>query len=119
VVAAPLRLLVALLLMGVPFLILIAAHGVPAIVVVLLLFVVGEMLWVPTSQAIAVRLAPEALRGAYMGAYSTSASVAWMLGPLSALALRHAYGNDAVWIFFAAVSVVAGLSGAFAARRAD
>ena len=26
-----------------------------------------------------------ALRGAYMGAYSTSASVAWMLGPLSAL----------------------------------
>jgi hypothetical protein len=55
--------------MGIPFLILIAAHGVPAIVVVLLLFVVGEMLWVPTSQAIAVRLAPEALRGAYMGAY--------------------------------------------------
>jgi predicted MFS family arabinose efflux permease len=118
-VGAPLRLLVALLLMGVPFLILIAAHGVPAIVVVLLLFVVGEMLWVPTSQAIAVRLAPEALRGAYMGAYSTSASVAWMLGPLSALALRRAYGNDAVWIFFAVVSVVAGLSGAFAARRAD
>jgi hypothetical protein len=42
-----------------------------------------------------------------------------MLGPLSALALRRAYGNDAVWIFFAVVSVVAGLSGAFAARRAD
>jgi hypothetical protein len=42
-----------------------------------------------------------------------------MLGPLSALSLRHAYGNGAVWIFFAALSVLAGLSGAFAARRAD
>jgi predicted MFS family arabinose efflux permease len=118
-IGPPLRLLAALLLMGLPFLILVASHGVPAIVVVLLLFVVGEMLWIPTSQAIAVRLAPESLRGAYMGAYSTSAAVAWMLGPLSALSLRHAYGNEAVWIFFAALSVVAGLSGAFVARRAD
>jgi MFS family permease len=117
--APSLRLLVALVLMGFPFLILLVAHTVAAIVVLLLLFVVGEMLWVPTAQAIAVRLAPEHLRGAYMGVYSTSSSVAWMLGPLTALALRGAYGNGAVWIFFAALGLVAGLSGAFAARRAD
>jgi MFS family permease len=118
-IGAPVKLVVALLLMGFSFLILLANHSIAAIVVVLVLFVIGEMLWVPAAQAIAVRLAPPALRGAYMGAYSTSASVAWMLGPLSALWLSGALGNGAVWIFFAALSVVAGLSSAFVARHAD
>ena len=36
----------------------------------MVIFVVGEMLWVPTSQAIAAELAPEDLRGAYMGAFN-------------------------------------------------
>ncbi|MDX6514945.1 MAG: hypothetical protein QOH73_611, partial [Gaiellaceae bacterium] len=113
------RLVVALALMGFPFLVLLWTHDIPALALVIVVFVFGEMLWVPTAQAIAVRLAPQRLRGAYMGAYSTSSSVAWMLAPLTALSLRGAYGNGSVWIFFAALSVAAGLSGLFAARAAD
>jgi dipeptide/tripeptide permease len=36
--------------------------SVAMLVLVLLVFVVGEMLWVPTSQAIVARLAPEERR---------------------------------------------------------
>jgi MFS family permease len=113
------KLVVALLLMGLPFLALFVDHSIPTLFFVVVVFVVGEMLWVPTSQVIAVRLAPDRIRGAYMGVYSSSSSVAWMLGPLAAFSLRDAWGNGAIWIFYAVLCIVAGLSGAIAARAAD
>ena len=46
-----------------------ASSLLPVIVVVLVLFVIGEMLWVPVSQSAVAGLAPDDLRGAYMGAF--------------------------------------------------
>jgi MFS family permease len=86
--------------------------------VVMVVFVIGEMLWVPTSQAIIARIAPEDLRGAYMGAFGSTASFGFALGPFVALQLRGAYGDNAAWYFFAAVSVAAAASGAAAVRGA-
>jgi len=44
-------------LMGVPFLLLNVNGSAPVIAFVILLFVLGEMLWVPTSQAVVAALA--------------------------------------------------------------
>ena len=70
---------------------------------VIFVFVIGEMLWVPTSQTVVAWLAPEDVRGAYMGAFGSTAAVGFALGPFVGLS-SAAYGDDAMWAFFAAVS---------------
>jgi MFS family permease len=86
------------------------------IALVIVIFVVGEMLWTPTSQALAAGFAPERLRGAYMGAYGGASTIAWSIGPLIALRLREAGGDAAMWYFFAAVALLGAATGAGAAR---
>lgn len=112
-----LRLGTGLALMGFPFLFFLLGSGLPVLIVVLVLFVVGEMLWIPTSQALAARLAPVRLRGAYMGAFGASSAVAWMVAPLVALQLRSSAGEGAMWLFFVAMAV-AGTAAGVAAYRA-
>ena len=112
------KLATAMLLMGWSLLFLLVDGSVAMFLVVVFVFVVGEMLWVPTSQAIVARLAPEDLRGAYMGAFGSMSAVGFALGPFTGLQLRGAYGDDAAWYFFAAVSLVAAATGAAAVRGA-
>jgi predicted MFS family arabinose efflux permease len=118
-VPASLKLGVALPMMGVPFLLLNADDSIPAVALVILVFVVGEMLWVPTSQAVVAALAPADIRGAYMGAFGGSWSVGWAATPFLGLQVRHAYGDATMWMCVAAVGVVAGVLGAAAARGRD
>lgn len=110
------KLVVAMLLMGFPFLLLSVDGSLPVFALVIFVFVIGEMLWVPTSQTVVASLAPEDVRGAYMGAFSSTAAFGFALGPFIGLQLRAAYGDGAMWTFFAAVSVVAALTGAAAVR---
>jgi predicted MFS family arabinose efflux permease len=110
------KLVVAMLLMGFPFLLLSVNGSLPVFALVILVFVIGEMLWVPTSQMVVASLAPEDVRGAYMGAFGSTAAFGFALGPFVGLQLRGAYGDGAMWAFFAAVSVVAALTGAAAVR---
>jgi predicted MFS family arabinose efflux permease len=112
------RLAVAMLLMGLPFLALITASSVVVIAAVIVVFVVGEMLWIPTSQGLAAELAPPALRGTYFGALAAMTGPAWTLVPLAALQLREAVGAAAVWLFFAAAGVGGAAVGVAAARAA-
>jgi predicted MFS family arabinose efflux permease len=112
------KLATAMLLMGGSMLLLLAGGSLAMLAVVLFVFVVGEMLWVPTSQAIVARLAPEDLRGAYMGAFGSTSAIGFALGPFVGLQLRGAYGDDAAWYFFAAVSLVAATTGVAAVRGA-
>ncbi len=118
-VPAWLKLGVAMPLMGVPFLLLNVNGSVPVIAVVIGLFVIGEMLWVPTSQAVVAGLAPSDLRGAYMGAYGGTWSVGWALTPFLGLQVRNAYGDATMWMCVAAVGVLAGALGLVAARGHD
>jgi len=115
--AAP-RLALAMLLMGWPFLLLSVNASIAVMAVVILIFVLGEMLWIPTSQAIVAGLAPPDLRGAYMGAFASTSSAGFALGPFFGLQIRGGYGDTAMWGFFAAVSVVAALTGIVACRYA-
>jgi predicted MFS family arabinose efflux permease len=112
------KLALAMLLMGFPFLLLSLNASIPVMALVILIFVIGEMLWIPASQAIVAGLAPADLRGAYMGAFASTYSAGFALGPFIGLQIRGGYGDTAMWGFFAAVSVVAALLGVVATRYA-
>jgi predicted MFS family arabinose efflux permease len=118
-IPASLKLGVAMPLMGVPFLLLNANGSAGVIALVIFLFVIGEMLWVPTSQAVVAALAPADIRGAYMGAFGGTWSVGWALTPFLGLQVRHAYGDATMWMCVATVGVVAGITGLLAARGHD
>ena len=81
-----------------------------------LVFVVGEMLWVPTSQAVAAAFAPDDMRGAYMGVFGGSSQLAWAVTPFLGLQVRSAFGDAAMWAGVAGLSLVAATAGAAAAR---
>src|SRR5581483_5569036 len=102
--------------MGVPFLLLNWHGSAPVIAVVIVIFVIGEMLWVPTSQAVVAALAPADIRGAYMGVFGGTWSVGWAATPFLGLQVRHAYGDATMWWCAAVVAVVAGMLGLLAAR---
>ena len=113
------KLLVGLPLMGVPFLLFPVYDALPVILGVLILFVIGEMLWVPASQSIVARLAPADIRGAYMGAFGGTAAVGFALTPFIGLQVRSRFGDGAAWAMFAVLSLVAGFTGAAACRFAS
>jgi predicted MFS family arabinose efflux permease len=115
-VPATLKLGVAMPLMGLPFLLLPLNHAIPVVLVVVTVFVFGEMLWIPTSQAAVAAFAPPDIRGAYMGFFGSSWAVAWALGPFLGLQVRTNWGDTRMWTTVAAISVVAGLTGAAAIR---
>ena len=110
------KLAVAMPLMGMPFLLLSVSAAVPLVALMIVLFVIGEMLWVPTSQSVVAGLAPADLRGAYMGAFGSGAAAGFALAPFFGLTIGEKYGDGATWAFFAIVSVVAAILGAIAAR---
>jgi predicted MFS family arabinose efflux permease len=117
-VPAAVKLAVGLPLMGLPFLLLSVADSVPVVLIVLFLFVVGEMLWVPTSQTIVAGLAPPDIRGAYMGAFGAMGAIGFALAPLLGLQVRKSFGDDALWLFEATLSLIAAAAGAAACRIA-
>jgi predicted MFS family arabinose efflux permease len=118
-IPASVKLGVAMPLMGVPFLLLNVNGSAPVIALVIVLFVVGEMLWVPTSQAVVAALAPADIRGAYMGVFGSTWSVGWALTPFLGLEVRSAYGDATMWMCVAGVGVLAGILGLAAARGHD
>jgi predicted MFS family arabinose efflux permease len=118
-IPASLKLGLAMPMMGVPFLLLNVNGSAPVIGLVIIIFVTGEMLWVPTSQAVVAALAPADIRGAYMGAFGGTWSVGWAATPFLGLQVRNAYGDGTMWMCVACVGVVAGILGLAAARGHD
>jgi predicted MFS family arabinose efflux permease len=117
-VPAATKLAVGLPLMGLPFMLLSVNDSVPVVMLILFLFVIGEMLWVPTSQSAVAGLAPPDLRGAYMGAFGATAAIGFALAPFIGLQVRKSFGDPAVWMLEAALSLVAAGTGAAAIKIA-
>ena len=115
-IAPAVKLAVAMPLMGVPFLLLSVSSAIPVVMFVIFLFVLGEMLWVPTSQSVVAGLAPADVRGAYMGAFGGGAAAGFALAPFFGLSIGDRYGDSTMWAFFAVVSIAAAILGAIAAR---
>jgi predicted MFS family arabinose efflux permease len=113
------RLAGATLLMGLPFLLLLASTSVAAIAAVIGAFILGEMVWMPTSQALAAELAPPETRGTYFGALAAMTGPAWTLAPFVAFELKAHAGVRSVWLLFAAIGVASAVAGLAAVRRAQ
>lgn len=117
-VPAAVKLAVGLPLMGLPFLLLTVNDALPVVMLTLFLFVIGEMLWVPTSQTVVAGLAPVDLRGAYMGAFGAMGAIGFALAPFIGLQVRKSFGDSAMWVLEAALSLIAAGTGAAAVRIA-
>jgi predicted MFS family arabinose efflux permease len=117
------RIAAGIVAMGIPFLFLAVSAALPVLVLMLLVFVLGEMLWVPPSQAVVARSAPDNMRGAYLGASSAALPAALATAPLIGLHVRSAFGDSAMWIFVAIVGALAialyGAAVRFAGRHAS
>lgn len=111
------RLAVATLLMGLPFLLLDVSSAIPMVIVVIVVFVVGEMLWVPAGQTVAERMSPSSMRGAYLGAYGATGAVGMGLGPFAGLQVRERAGDQAVWLCVAVLSVIVAVAVLLIVRR--
>jgi len=105
-----LRLAIACLLMGTPFLLLSLVDSIAAFALVLGVFVLGEMLWVPTSSAALVKLAPAERRGAYLGVFNAGVPLALAVVPFVGFPLADAAGDTAMWAFVAVIGAVAAVS---------
>jgi predicted MFS family arabinose efflux permease len=108
------RIVAAAVLTGWPFLLLLVDHRAVTIAAVVVVSTFGEMVWVPTSQALTTEMAPAGRTGAYLGAYGGAVSLAFAVGPLLALEIRGAVGDGWVWATFAALSLVGATIGATA-----
>ncbi|MWA02678.1 MFS transporter [Actinomadura sp. LD22] len=113
--SASTKLILASLLMGVSFLILVALPNAAGIVLLACAFVIGEMLWAPVSQSLAVRMAPDGMRGSYMGAFRGAGQIAMGLAPFVMLRV-HGFGNTPTWLTVSLVSVLGAGVGWAAAR---
>src|SRR5260221_2905912 len=83
-----------------------AAHSIHALWLVMTLFTIGEMISAPTASAFVVRLAPEALRGRYMGALGLAWNTAGIAGPLVGFRL-FALDPRLLWLACALLGVSA------------
>jgi MFS family permease len=109
--------IVAATLTGGPFLLFLLNTSAAMIAAVLVLSTFGEIAWTPTAQALAADLAPAPQRGAYLGAFDGSVSLAYAVGPLAALEI-HASANDAVvWWSGAGVAAVGAVLAVAALQR--
>jgi MFS family permease len=88
--------------------------GVIATVVV---WTFGEMMLFPAMAAHLAELAPERRRGAYMGAYSMSLSLALTVGPWMGTQLLAMFGPVTVWSVMFGLGALAAVLMVFAAPR--
>jgi MFS family permease len=89
-----------------------SAAGILAMVIV---WTFGEMMLFPAMAAHLGEVAPEALRGTYMGAYSMSLSVALTVGPWMGVELLADWGPLGVWSVMFVLGVLGALLMAYAA----
>ena len=85
-----------------------------AVVTVVVVFVVGEMLWVPTSQAVVAELAPRISAARTWARSAAPPAIGFALAPLIGLQMRNSFGDDATWTLFACLGVVAAVLGGLA-----
>jgi MFS family permease len=102
------KLALGLTLMGCSFLPLVTTAWAPVLVLILVVFVAGEMLWAPAADAVAAKLAPPEARGAVMGTMGIAMWVGGAMSPAVGLRVADTSGDAAMWMLIAIVAVGAG-----------
>ena len=88
-----------------------------AVIATVVVWTFGEMLLFPAMAAHMADIAPENRRGAYMGAYSMSMSIALTVGPWMGTQLLAAFGPVTVWSVMFALGALAALLMVFSVPR--
>jgi MFS family permease len=73
------------------------AHGVFAIVVTVIIWTFGEMITFPVGTAYVADIAPPGRNGEYMGAFSSTFSLAMVVGPWAGAAALDRFGPSLMW----------------------
>jgi MFS family permease len=76
-------------------------------VVAILVITAGEMLVMPTSQALAARFAPPDMRGRYMAFLGLTWALLAMVGPAATGLILDNYNPDWVWYLCGIIAAVA------------
>lgn len=71
---------------------------------------IGEMIVMPTTQALAANFAPEAMRGRYMAVYSLTYMIPQTVGPAAAGIILDNYNPNLLWYLGALILAVAAFS---------
>jgi predicted MFS family arabinose efflux permease len=85
------------LLSGAGFGIMAFARGVPMLVLSVVVWTFGEMLFFPSSAAYATDAAPEERRGEYSGLYTMTFSLAFAIGPWAGTVVLERAGARVLW----------------------
>lgn len=72
-------------------------RGFASAVLAVAIWTVGEMMLLPASSAYLADIAPPARRGAYMGLYTMSFSLAFMAGPVLGIKVLEQWGGSVLW----------------------
>jgi len=100
-------------LFGVGFGLLAYVSGLPGVLVSTMIWTLGEMALFPGATAYLSDLAPAKRRGAYMGLYATSFSLAQVIAPAGGTYLMQRFSPSSLWH----VCLVLGLLSAFLSWR--
>jgi predicted MFS family arabinose efflux permease len=114
-----LKLATGVLFMASPYLALEASAAIPVVVAVVLIVVLGEMLWAPASEALIADLAPEGLRGLYLGTANAASWLGLSLAPAIGLQTRALFGDAAMWVLVGAIGVTGAALYLVAYRQAE
>jgi predicted MFS family arabinose efflux permease len=94
------------------------ATTVVPIVITVIIWTFGEMIFFPTGTAYVAELAPAGRMGEYMGAFSSTFSLALVVGPWVGAALLDRFGGPITWSVILAVGVGATALFGFSGARA-
>ena len=79
------------------------------IILLTILWTLGEMILYPSASSYIVEIAPESHRGSYMSLYSTCSNLGMLLGPWSGALVMQKFGAGGLWIacgLFGVLSVI-------------
>lgn len=86
------------LLSGIGFGLMAFTDSIPPIVLLIVVWTFGEMIFFPSSGEYVAKIAPEKQRGEYMGYFQMSFSFAFMVGPWLGTTVLDLYGPFDLWV---------------------
>jgi len=86
------------LLCGIGFGVMAFTNTIPPIVLLIVIWTFGEMIFFPSSGEYVAKIAPEKQRGEYMGYFQMSFSFAFMVGPWLGAEVLEQFGSFYLWL---------------------
>jgi MFS family permease len=97
------------LLWGTGFGALIFARSFWSIAIAVIIWTVGEMIGSPASSAYVADIAPEDRRGEYMGLYTMTYGLGYIIAPWMGTQIMHRWGSNHLWITVFFIGIISAI----------